>query len=182
MRRKPLVAVWLARVCAVLVCGLAVHTPAQAQGPVPPPEPADLGDRWSFIVSPQVWVSHITQNGFAAAPNSALQGRFLVASTTGAIQSIPFPSESNANETVNPQWGIQFAAQKGRWSFATAFQYVTFETRNDLTYAPSNNAPFCDDTPPPDPASTRVNNGIESLSRTRGWTWTYRLAISFRTS
>src|SRR5262249_54591826 len=47
----------------------------------------------------------------------------------------PFPSDSTSSDAVNPQWGIQFAAQKNRWTFATAFQYVTFETRNDITYS-----------------------------------------------
>ena len=30
--------------------------------------------------------------------------------------------------------GLQFAAQKDRFTLAAAFQYVTFETRNDLTF------------------------------------------------
>jgi hypothetical protein len=29
---------------------------------------------------------------------------------------------------------MQFAAQKNRWTLAAAFQYVTFETRNDISY------------------------------------------------
>jgi hypothetical protein len=126
---------WLARVCAGLVLGgLVMQTAAYAQGPVPPPEPADLGDRWSFVVTPQVWVSHIAKNGFAAAPNSSIQGTNALATPDGNFFQNPFPSESSPVNTFNGQWGIQFAGQKDRWSFAAAFQYVTFETVNTLTY------------------------------------------------
>jgi hypothetical protein len=44
-------------------------------------------------------------------------------------------------DSLNPQWGFQIAAQKGRWTLAAGFQYVTFETRTDLIYTPSNGLP-----------------------------------------
>ena len=104
-------------------CGLGAQAPAWAQS-----------DPWSFVLTPQVWISHIAKNGFASSPDATTVGPFFVFDQAGNINQAPFPSTSSPNESLNPQWGMQFAAQKGRWTFATAFQYVTFETRNDLTY------------------------------------------------
>jgi hypothetical protein len=127
----------LTRVTTVLaVGGLEAHTPAWAQG-----------DGWSFVVTPQVWISHIAKNGFASAPNSANTGGLAIGTptspTTVDIQQQPFPSQSSPNEVLDPQWGIQFAAQKGRWTLAGAFQYVSFETRNDISYFNPAGTPFC---------------------------------------
>jgi hypothetical protein len=98
------------------------------------PAPAGAQDGWSFVITPQVWMSHIAKNGFAAAPNNATVGQFtLVDPQTLAIPSPAFSSTSS-NEAINPQWGIQAAAQKGRLTLAGAFQYVNFQTRNDLRY------------------------------------------------
>ncbi len=120
----------LARVAAILiVCSLAAQAPAWAQAL----------DGWSFVVTPQVWISHIAKNGFASAPNTSVQGGFLLfdqrpGPNQGNIFPSPFSVDSSPNETVNPQWGVQFAAQKGRLTLAGAFQYVNFETRNDITF------------------------------------------------
>ena len=107
-------------------CGLGAQAPAWAQS-----------DPWSFVLTPQVWISHIAKNGFASAPDATTVGPFFVFDPAGNINQAPFPSTSSPNESLNPQWGMQFAAQKNRWTLATAFQYVTFETRNDLTYSGS---------------------------------------------
>jgi hypothetical protein len=103
---------------------------------------AQKEDSWSFVLTPQAWVSHIALNGFAASPNSSLEGHFIIREGNNILQQ-PFPSTSSPNETLDPQWGIQIAAQKGRWTFAAGFQYVTFETRNDLTYVSPNGLPLC---------------------------------------
>jgi hypothetical protein len=115
-------------------CSLAPQTPAWGQGV----------DGWSFIITPQVWISHIAKNGFSSAPNSAAVGRNIFFDpNTGDIQSNLFPTTSSTpNEVVDPQWGIQFAAQKDRLTLAFAFQYVSFETRNELTY--NGSLPLCD--------------------------------------
>src|SRR5262249_14276672 len=119
----------LALALAVLVlCTVVSQAPAWAQ--------AD--DSWSFVFTPQVWVSHIALNGFASAPNPTTVGGFVITDPQDNILQAPFPSTSSPNETVNPQWGLQLAAQKNRWTFAAGFQYVTFETRNTLRYSPSN--------------------------------------------
>jgi hypothetical protein len=104
-------------------------------------------DTWSFTVTPQVWISHISKNGFASPPNSANAGGLAIGiqttPTTSQIIPEPFPSDSSPNEVLNPQWGIQVAAQKGRWTLSGAFQYVTFETRNDISFFTPESAPYC---------------------------------------
>jgi hypothetical protein len=115
----------------VLFCGFTFQHQAWAQG----------GDSWSFLLTPQVWVSHISQNGFASAPNPSLAGGLLFFDSNGNILQNPFKTTSSPNEPLDPQWGLQLAAQKGRWTFAAGFQYVTFETLNNLTY--NNPTPLC---------------------------------------
>jgi len=124
---------FLPALATVVLWSLAPSGPAWAQA----------GDGWSFVMTPQVWVSHIAKNGFAAAPVSNVQGGLFVVNPDGSILQNPFPSESSPNESVDPQWGLQIAAQKGRWTFAAGFQYVTFETRNDLTYVNPQGVPLC---------------------------------------
>jgi hypothetical protein len=104
-----------------------------------------------------VWLSHIPQNGFAA---SSAVGNILIIDPAGNPIS-PFQASSSPNDTIDPQWGIQFAAQKGRWSFAGAFQYVAFETVNTYTYEPANNLPLCTSQPcsVPTPGPDRLNPG-----------------------
>jgi hypothetical protein len=99
-------------------------------------------DKWSFVLTPQVWVSHIAENGLVA-PNTfgGLQIFF-----TGKAE-VPFTAgKTTAVDSVDPQWGLQLAAQKGRWSLAGSFQYVTFETQTDLFYTPSTPLPCCFET------------------------------------
>jgi len=115
---------------AVLAAGMiAPQAPALAQ---------DAQDKWSFVLTPQVWVSHIALNGFASAPNTSSAGQFLIANPISPfdaeIVSQPFPTTSTTNDKISPQWGIQLAAQKGRWTFAAGFQYVNFDTKNLITY------------------------------------------------
>lgn len=95
-------------------------------------------DTWSFVLTPQVWVSHIEKNGLV--PSSSLVGiEPFSDSNTGLIVPNLFTSrDSSPVDSLNPQWGLQLAAQKGRWTLAAGFQYVTFETRTDLFYTPSN--------------------------------------------
>jgi hypothetical protein len=118
------------------------------------PAPAAAQDGWSFVITPQVWMSHIAKNGFAAAPNSASVGNFvLLDPNTGDIVNPAFSSTAD-HDAINPQWGIQVAAQKGRLTLAGAFQYVNFETRNNLQYIGSS---LCFD--PSDPSSCVITTG-----------------------
>ena len=84
---------------------------------------AQTADSWSFLVTPQVWISHIPQNGFntAGSPLDAESSR------AGLVRI----DSSKHDDGVSPQWGLQVAAQKGRWTLSGAFQYVNFETVND---------------------------------------------------
>jgi len=93
-------------------------------------------DTWSFVVTPQIWASHIDKNGFAAgAPSGPVK---LANPQTLQVFGNPFVTdESKPVDALNPQWGIQFAAQKGRWTLAGSFQYVNFETRNDIVFDPA---------------------------------------------
>ena len=109
----------------LVVCSLAAHAPAWAQ------------DGWSFVLTPQVWASHIAQNGLVAAsslPAPIFLGNQVFTDTFSARNSDPV-------DTLDPQWGLQLAAQKGRWTFAGSFQYVNFETRSDIFYTPSFGLP-----------------------------------------
>jgi hypothetical protein len=65
-----------------------------------------------------------------------------VLTNTGDFVTNAFPSESSPKNALNPQWGIQLAAQKGRITLAGAFQYVNFDTSNDITYFHPQNLPF----------------------------------------
>jgi hypothetical protein len=119
----------LPMVLATLVACATVH-PDLAQ--------AQAGDSWSFVITPQVWLSHIAKNGFASPPEDNGFGGFLILDPgTGQIFN-PLTASTSSSDAINPQWGIQFAAQKGRLTLAGAFQYVNFQTQNDLRWvAPS---------------------------------------------
>lgn len=113
-------------VCVILSIGsLAVHAPAWAQP----------GEGWSFLITPQVWMTHVASNGFAAPPTLA-NALLLGDTSTGQIVNPFSAGNSSQSGGISPQWGIQLAAQKGRWTLAGSFQYVDFETRTDLNYTP----------------------------------------------
>ena len=100
-------------VLAVVVVGsLTASLPAWGQ----------TADSWSFLVTPQTWISHIPKNGFNPADPLDLQS-----SKAGLVKI----DSSKHDDGVSPQWGLQVAAQKGRWTLSGAFQYVNFETVND---------------------------------------------------
>ncbi len=133
MSRRPRLSVgWI--VAALVICSF--FTPARAQDPGSGvPAAIAEGDDWSFVITPQVWISHILKNGFGAAGTVAPGGTFIDCGggpgSCGRIEQTPY-------DALNPQWGVQFAAQKGRLSLAAAVQYVTFETRNDYIYDPED--------------------------------------------
>lgn len=123
-----------ASVLAVLaLAALVAPAGASAQG----------SDGWSFVVTPQVWLSHIAKNGFAAAPDTAIVGGVFVLDAKGNFATNAFPSEQSPRDTINPQWGLQLGAQKGRLTLAGAFQYVEFTTHNDITFNSPQNQPLC---------------------------------------
>src|SRR5215470_1838700 len=119
-------------VMAVAV-GVAAPAPVWAQG----------ADGWSFIVTPQVWVSHVALNGFS--PPSKFYGFFPTSPAPPDSGLLVTPLASTSSSPVddfNPQWGLQIAAQKGRWTIAGSFQYATFETLTTLTNNPPNGFSF----------------------------------------
>lgn len=87
-------------------------------------------DGWSFLVTPQLWLTHIDKNGFA--PPTGLGGTVI---RDAGIVTDANPIGARSGEpvdTIYPQWGLQLAAQKGRLTLAAAFQRVDFETRSDI--------------------------------------------------
>lgn len=122
-------------------------------------------DKWSFIVTPQVWVSHIAKNGLV--PPGTLAGQEPISAGPDILRN-PFAArDSSPVDGVNPQWGFQVAAQRGRWTLAGAFQYVTFETRSDLVYTPSNGQPLGSICLSPCPLNPGERAAQEFVSTTR---------------
>jgi hypothetical protein len=120
MRRVRLLIAPIVAVLAVL--GAGAHAPASAQG----------SDAWSWVVTPQIWAAHIEKNGFAS-PGGL--GGFFVFQGANVVDANPFEvRDSEPLDAIYPQWGLQVAAQKDRWTLAGSFQYVSFETRNDVVY------------------------------------------------
>jgi hypothetical protein len=109
-------------ILAVFVVGCLSATPAAwAQ---------DTG--WSFLVTPQLWLTHIEKNGFAP-PVGNSSGSFVAAPDGSVLSANPFGGQnSEPVDWIYPQWGIQIAAQKGRLTLAGAFQRVDFDTRTDV--------------------------------------------------
>jgi len=92
----------------------------------------DVGE-WSFVVTPQLWLTHVAKNGFVAPTNNVLGGHFATDSEANPIQD-DFHSNSEPTHSLNQQWGVQLAAQKGRWTFALAYQFVDFGTQTDVIF------------------------------------------------
>lgn len=101
-----------------------ITTPASAQD-----------DSWSFLFTPQVWFSHVPENGFAAAPTVNPIAGAAITSMFTAVASSP-------TAALDPQWGGQLAAQRSLWSFAVGVQYVSFGTRNDINATQSFELPL----------------------------------------
>lgn len=113
--------------------GVGAPAPAWAQDSSP----------WSFVVTPQAWLSRIEKNGFANPPNGGTVGGFAILERNGDFVPNPFGSDSSPKNDVNPQWGLQVAAQKDRLTLAGAFQFVDFTTYNDLTYVHPQGLSLC---------------------------------------
>jgi hypothetical protein len=96
------------------------------------PRPADAQDDngWSVVFTPQVWLSHIPENGFAGPPLGGIIG---INGTPSAPNPNLLTVNSEPTAALNPQWGGQLAFQRGLWTFGVAAQYVSFETRNTVT-------------------------------------------------
>jgi len=148
---------------AAALCGATTVAMAGAYGEagepqeVPrsaPPVPAvqePQEEQWSFVVTPQVWMSHIDKNGFSAP--GGLGHIYQVA--TGEV---PFSDEdSGPLDNLDVQWGTQLAAQKGRWSIAVSFQTAEFDTKSDVMYRPTNGAPATN-------GGYTINNGDRAAS------------------
>lgn len=146
----------IGRVALGVLVTLAVWTlPAQR------PAWAQDNDEWSFVLTPQVWLSHIAKNGFSSPPNGGLIGGFVINTSNFEFVSSPFPAESKSKNEINPQFGIQFAAQKGRLTLAGAFQFVDFSTYNDITFVHPEGITICFP-PPPGPGLPPGNECVSS--------------------
>src|SRR5262245_11228837 len=108
---------WKLLFAVVVAAGLAVPGAVWAQA-----------DEWSFLVTPQLWYTHIAKNGFAA-PSFGSANTVITNSSGQITDANPFGAKnSQPVDWGYPQWGIQLAAQKGRLTLAGAFQRVDFET------------------------------------------------------
>jgi hypothetical protein len=92
-------------------------------------------DTWSFVFTPQVWLENIPKSGFSAASNA---GGGLFGTPAGRTVFVSVPTTAlettgaDPKSTFYPQWGGQFAAQRGPWTFGVGAQYVRFETTQDF--------------------------------------------------
>ncbi|HEV2054064.1 MAG TPA: hypothetical protein VGV06_02700, partial [Methylomirabilota bacterium] len=103
-------------------------------------------DKWSFVFTPQVWFENVRNNGFAASNNASglSSNTFLQVVPSTALDS----TGADPTSYFFPQWGGQFAAQRGPWTFGVAAQYLSFETSNTFTttsatFPCSPGNPFC---------------------------------------
>jgi hypothetical protein len=100
-------------------------------------------DEWSIVFTPQLWMTNVAKNGFAATGQVRPLG--LVGTSAGPAVLLPqgaspLPAgDTDATSTLFPQWGGQIAGQYGRWTFGAAAQFVSFETR---THFFTNDAPI----------------------------------------
>jgi hypothetical protein len=93
-------------------------------------------DKWSFVFTPQVWFENVRSSGFGAAANaggSNFSFGFAVVPTKYLKTDGQEPTS-----TLFPQWGGQFAAQYGRWTFGVAGQYLHYETTQDFFIQPQS--------------------------------------------
>ena len=102
-------------------------------------------DKWSFVFTPQVWFENIRNSGFSAATNA---GAAILNGVTSppiyGIVSVPTlkTDGSDPTSTFFPQWGGQFAAQHGPWTFGVAGQYLSYETSQEFSIQDSTTCTF----------------------------------------
>ena len=87
--------------------------------------PAIAQEQLRFILTPQIWLANIPQNGFAASGGG---GNFTPLFAIDDLQK----DGPDPTSILFPQWGAQIAAQYGRWTFGLGVQYISFEHRTDL--------------------------------------------------
>jgi hypothetical protein len=75
-------------------------------------------DKWSFVLTPQVWFSNIPFSGFSPS--------------LCKISNNVTCGGTDPTSTLFPQWGGQIASQHGRWTIGVAAQYVSYETSTNL--------------------------------------------------
>jgi hypothetical protein len=103
---------------------------------------AEAQDKWSFVFTPQVWFENVRNSGFAPATsaggadftNTATHQTVFVVVPTNTLKT----DGSDPTSTLFPQWGGQFAAQYGRWTFGAAGQYLHYETTQDFFAQPQS--------------------------------------------
>ena len=121
----------LTRVRLVLAA-LLLTGALSAAGPIPA-HAQDTENEWWVTFTPQVWLSHIAKNGFAAntTPITLNFGNPFRAAENINVESGP-------TSAIDPQWGGQLSVNRGNWTLAVAAQYVSFTTRNDVTSVGDN--------------------------------------------
>jgi hypothetical protein len=112
--------------CSALAFAIASVAPAAA-------DDTAENDGWIFVLTPQTWIPHIDSGGFSGNQSLGSAATFINNAVPGA--GAYFKGEdSEAVDNVNVQWGLQFAAKKGRWTLAAGYQGSDYETRTDLVY------------------------------------------------
>src|SRR5262245_21056190 len=87
-------------------------------------------DTWSFFFTPQVWLENVRNSGFAPTTNA---GGANFGFGYGVVPTKYLRTDgSQPTSDFFPQWGGQFAAQYGRWTFGVASQYLHYETTQDF--------------------------------------------------
>lgn len=90
---------------------------------------------WSFVFTPQLWFENVRNSGFAAAANAG-GSEFAFGGTRSTYAVVPTKylktDGSQPTSELFPQWGGQFAAQYGRWTFGVAGQFLHYETTQEF--------------------------------------------------
>jgi len=88
-------------------------------------------DTWSFYFTPQVWLENVRNSGFAPTTNAG--GTTLGTTGYSVVPTTYLRTDgSQATSDFFPQWGGQFAALYGRWTFGVGSQYLHYETTQDF--------------------------------------------------
>jgi len=94
-------------------------------------------DTWSFYFTPQVWLENVRNSGFAPTTNAG--GAGFGAAGYGVVPTKYLRTDGTSpTSDLFPQWGGQFAAQYGRWTFGVASQYLHYDTTQAFFIQPQS--------------------------------------------
>ena len=94
---------------------------------------AETDGRWTFVLTPQLWIPHIESGGFAGTQNQIPTVRTVLASQ-GISDTEFHGANTEPRDPVDLQWGVQLAARNGRWAIGAGYQHCDFDTSTDLIY------------------------------------------------